>query len=624
MEINIRERKIGLNFSSAGKAEVWLWAPYAAMVSVFLVNKKLKLPMLKQDFGYWFLSTNEIAEGDEYSFEISKFSEGGQILSQNESLNRADPAAAFQEKGVDGNSTAINLKTFPWTDESWKGIPIENYIIYELHTGTFSPSGDFKSIEEKLDYLLDLGITAIELMPVAQFPGNRNWGYDGVFPFAVQNSYGGPIALQHLVNACHKKGLAVILDVVYNHMGPEGNYFHDFGPYFTDQYHTPWGNAINFDDADCDPVRQYFIENVLMWFRDFHIDALRLDAVHAIKDFSATHILHEIKKYVNQLSGFTGLKHHLIVELDLNDNKFINPFKQGGYAMDAQWIDEFHHALRVTSGQAKTGYYADFNGIEHLAKAFTDAYVYDGQYSAHRKKKFGIEAKGNAGKQFIVFSQNHDQVGNRMLGERTSTLVSFEMLKLLAGAVFCGPYLPLIFMGEEYGEINPFQFFISHGDEKLVEAVREGRKKEFEAFHHEEDTPVPQAESTFNSSKLNWNSLNEKKHQLMLKFYTALIKLRKSLTALVTLNRNQLKVDVFKEQNCLILKRWEGGQEVRCVMNFSPQQQVLPILNGLDYELQLNSAAIEWGGSGNHPLVFTDNNITISPESILIFTSSNV
>lgn len=624
MEINIQERKIGLNFSSAGKAEVWLWAPYAATVSVFLVNKELKFPMLKQDFGYWFLCTNEIAEGDEYDFELAKFSDNGQIVVQNEPLHRADPAAAYQKQGIAGHSTAINLKSFAWTDESWKGIPIENYIIYELHTGTFSPSGNFESIEEKLDYLLDLGITAIELMPVAQFPGHRNWGYDGVFPFAVQNTYGGPIALQHLVNACHKKGLAVILDVVYNHMGPEGNYFNDFGSYFTDQYHTPWGNAINFDDADCDPVRQYFIENVLMWFRDFHIDALRLDAVHAIKDLSATHILKEIKEYVNKLSEFTGRKHHLIVELDLNDNKFINPVEQGGYAMDAQWIDEFHHALRVTSGQAKTGYYADFNGINHLAKAFTDAYVYDGQYSPHRKKKFGIEAKGNTGKQFIVFSQNHDQVGNRMLGERTSKLVSFEMLKLLAGTVFCSPYLPLIFMGEEYGEINPFQFFISHGDEKLIAAVREGRKKEFEAFHHEEDTPDPQAETTYNRSKLNWNSLNENKHQLMLNFYTALIKLRKSLTALATLNRNQLKVDVFKEQNCLILKRWEGSRQVHCMMNFSLQQQVLPILNELDYELQLNSAAIEWGGTNNHPLVFTENNITISPESILIFTSSNV
>ncbi|MET0573704.1 MAG: malto-oligosyltrehalose trehalohydrolase, partial [Pedobacter agri] len=597
---------------------------YAATVSVVLVNKELKFPMLKQDFGYWFLCTNEIAEGDEYDFELAKFSGNGQILVQNERLHRADPAAAYQKQGIAGHSTAINLKSFAWTDESWKGIPIEKYIIYELHTGTFSPSGNFKSIEEKLDYLLDLGVTAIEIMPVAQFPGHRNWGYDGVFPFAVQNTYGGPIALQHLVNACHKKGLAVILDVVYNHMGPEGNYFNDFGPYFTDQYHTPWGNAINFDDADCDPVRQYFIENVLMWFRDFHIDALRLDAVHAIKDLSATHILKEIKEYVNKLSEFTGRKHHLIVELDLNDNKFINPVEQGGYAMDAQWIDEFHHALRVTSGQAKTGYYADFNGINHLVKAFTDAYVYNGQYSPHRKKKFGIEAKGNAGKQFIVFSQNHDQVGNRMLGERTSKLVSFEMLKLLAGAVFCSPYLPLIFMGEEYGEINPFQFFISHGDEKLIAAVREGRKKEFEAFHHEEDTPDPQAETTFNRSKLNWNSLNENKHQLMLNFYTALIKLRKSLTALATLNRNQLKVDVFKEQNCLILKRWEGRQQVRCVMNFSPQQQVLPMPKGLEYELQLNSAAIEWGGTNNHPLVFTENNITISSESILIFTSSNV
>ncbi len=328
-----------------------------------------------------------------------------------------------------------------------------------------------------------IGVNAIELMPVVQFPGSRNWGYDGVFPFAVQHSYGGARGLQTLVDICHQKGIAVVLDVVYNHLGPEGNYLGAYGPYFTDKYNTPWGNALNFDDAWCDGVRQFFIENVLMWFRDFHVDALRLDAVHAIKDFSAVHILREIKMHVNQLTKETGRTHHLIVELDLNDPKFINPLEEQGFGMDAQWIDEFHHALRVTATGESTGYYSDFTGISHLAKAYQDAYVYDGQYSPHRFKKFGLKAENHPGQQFIVFSQNHDQVGNRMLGERTSQLVSLEMQKLMAGAVLVSPYLPMLFMGEEYAEPNPFLYFVSHTDPDLVEAVRKGRKAEFAAFH---------------------------------------------------------------------------------------------------------------------------------------------
>ncbi|WP_316795704.1 malto-oligosyltrehalose trehalohydrolase [Pedobacter agri] len=624
MEINVQRRSIGVNFLEDGKVEIWLWAPYALNVSLLVPEKKLKIPLLKQNFGYWYGISHDITDGDGYSFKIWQSGETEHNLPNTKHIRRADPASVYQRDGIFGISTAINLNKSKWTDHNWKGISLENYIIYELHIGTFSQAGDFESIEKKLDYLVDLGINAIELMPVSQFPGNRNWGYDGVYPFAVQNTYGGPKELQHLTNACHDKGIAVILDVVYNHLGPEGNYFNDFGPYFTDKYHTPWGSAINFDDEKCDPVRQYYIENVLMWFRDFHIDALRLDAVHAIKDGSAKHILLEIKQHVNKLSEFVGRDFHLIVELDLNDNKYINPIEKGGYGMDAQWIDEFHHALRVTAGQKKRGYYSDFNGIEDLAKSLTDAYVYDGQFSVHRDKHFGIVAKGNDGKQFVVFSQNHDQIGNRMLGERTSSLVSFEMLKLMAATVFVSPYLPLIFMGEEYAEENPFLFFISHLDEKLVELVREGRKKEFAAFHHDEQVPDPQSEETFNRSKLNWNSHLHGKHQLMHAFYKEIINIRKSLPALSNLNRQQLKVEVHKIQNCLIISRWHQEQQVLCALNFSKQQQVLPILNGLDYQLVLNSAAEQWDGQDGNNLVFTDNNITIFPESILIFTSSNV
>jgi len=624
MEIDVRERKIGLRFLDCGKAEIWLWAPYAIAVLVLVPDQDLKLPMLKQKLGYWFLQTDQISETYEYGFEISHSDETSQNQSEIKQLRRADPASVFQKNGVNGYSTALNLKSFNWTDQSWKGIPLADFIIYELHAGTFTPNGDFASIEQKLDYLVDLGITAIEIMPVSQFPGSRNWGYDGVYPFAVQNTYGGPIALQHLVNACHEKGLAVILDVVYNHMGPEGNYFNDFGPYFTNKYQTPWGNAINFDDADCDPVRHYFIENVLMWFRDFHIDALRLDAVHAIKDFSTKHILAEIKQYVTQLSAWSKRNHYLIAELDLNDNKYINPLERNGYGMDAQWIDEFHHALRVTAGQPKQSYYSDFNGIEDLAKSFHDAYVYDGQYSPHRKKKFGIKATENEGEQFVVFSQNHDQVGNRMLGERTSKLVSFEMLKLMAAVVICSPFLPLIFMGEEYGETNPFQFFISHSDKDLVDAVRKGRKAEFAAFHDDQNVPDPQNEETFNRAKLNWDNLKKEKHQLLYTYYKSIIKLRKSLPALSKLNRNHLNVDVFKDQNCLILNRWEEKQKIICIMNFSKKKQNLPATNTLKYQLIFNSAAQEWGGKDENCSTFPKNDISISPESVLIFITPNV
>jgi len=624
MEINIQKRNIGLNFLDDGKAEIWLWAPYALNVSILIAAKNISIPMLKQDFGYWFASSNQIVEGDEYTYKIWHSGETEHHTSDIKHLRRADPASTYQKDGISGISTAFNLSSYQWKDQSWKGIPLKNYIIYELHTGTFTAKGDFDSIVQKLDYLIELGINAIELMPVAQFPGNRNWGYDGVYPFAVQNTYGGPKALQNLIDVCHQKGIAVVLDVVYNHVGPEGNYFKDFGPYFTDKYHTPWGSAINFDDANCDAVRQFFIENVLMWFRDFHIDALRLDAVHAIKDFSATHILAEIKQHVNQLSEHVGREFHLIVELDLNDHRYINPLEKGGYGMDAQWVDEFHHALRVTAGQAQNGYYADFNGIQHLAKAMVDAYVYDGQFSAHREKRFGIKAEGNEGRQFVVFSQNHDQIGNRMLGERTAALVSFEMLKLMAATVFVSPYLPLIFMGEEYAEANPFMFFISHLDDELVKLVRAGRKKEFAAFHHEEDVPDPQSEETFNSSKLNWDSHKSGKHALLFAFYKKMIILRKTLPALASLDRMQVRVDVHEAKNCLILNRLHKQQNVRCVLNFSKQKQILPLSNGLDYHLVLNSAAEKWGGEDNNSLVYTDEKIIIYPESILIFTSPNV
>jgi maltooligosyltrehalose trehalohydrolase len=456
-------------------------------------------------------------------------------------------------------------------------------------------------------------------MPVAQFSGDRNWGYDGVFPFAVQNSYGGPKALQHFVDACHQKGIAVMLDVVYNHVGPEGNNLEAFGPYFTDKYKTPWGKAVNFDDAGSDAVRKFFIENALMWFRDFHIDALRLDAVHAIKDFSPEHILRKIKQYTNELMWETGHTHYLIAECDLNDVKYIEPLEQHGHGMDAQWVDEFHHALRITAGNERTGYYNDFNGILHLAKAWRHGYVYDGQYSPHRDRTFGTDASNIPAERFIVFSQNHDQVGNRMLGERTSALVSFEMLKVLAASVLTSPYLPMLFMGEEYAEKNPFQYFVSHQEKELIEAVRKGRKSEFAAFHNGEDVPDPQAELTFKNSTLNWKLLDEPIHQTMFRYYQKLITIRKEFSSLSNTERSNIKIDVLQDKNCLTVHRWSIDQHVLCIFNFSKEvHELASFPEGRDWKLQLNSAAVEWGGTENHQVN------SMNPESFRLYSNQDV
>lgn len=606
------KRSVGINFSKEGKAEVSIWAPLAEKVAVAISQTNNTIELAKDELGYWKAVTGEIKPGDLYKI----------LLNEKE---YPDPASLSQPEGVHGPSKAINLNDFKFNEAGWNNLPLEEYIIYELHTGTFTPDGTFAAIEEKLDYLKELGVNAIEIMPVSQFPGNRNWGYDGVFPYAVQDSYGGAEGLAHLVEVCHQKGIAVILDVVYNHLGPEGNYLSAFGSYFTDKYNTPWGKAINFDDEWCDGVRKYFIENALMWFRDFHIDALRMDAVHAIKDFSPVHILREIKQNVDRLMEATGRRHYLIVELDLNDNRFINPLEQQGYGMDAQWIDEFHHALRVTAGEERTGYYSDFNRLSHLAKSYKDAYVFDGQFSPHRKKFFGIKAENNPGKQFIVFSQNHDQVGNRMLGERTSTLVSFEMQKLMAGAVLVSPYLPMLFMGEEYSEPHPFLYFVSHTDRDLAEAVRKGRKAEFAAFHAQGEAPDPVSEETFNESKLQWDLVRQEPHRTMLKFYKALIQLRKQQRALSDLNRSHLDVLANESSQTLLLKRWHEGESVFCLMNFSKKQQEL-MLPHHESKLQkiFDSAHPQWNGPAAAAEVITgEPAIIIQPESFLIYKNTH-
>ena len=622
--ITYGRRSLGVTFSTGGEAQVMLWAPTAKHVTIKVAKNQLSIPLKKENLGYWSLTTHQIKPGDLYTFVLN-----GQD-------NYPDPVSLCQPEGVHEPSQAVDPSVFRWTDQDWVNPHLADYLIYELHTGTFTPEGTFQALENKLDYLKTLGVNAIELMPVAQFPGDHNWGYDGVYTFAVQNSYGGVEGLQHLVNTCHAKGIAVILDVVYNHFGPEGNYVTQFGPYLTHKYCTPWGEAVNFDDAWCDGVRRYFLENALMWLRDFHVDALRLDAVHAIKDFSPVHILQELRQQVDQLMEASGRRHYLLVESDLNDPRFIEPLSKKGYGMDAQWVDEFHHALRVAVGEEKTGYYADFEGVAHLAKSYRDGYVYDGQFSTVRNKFFGRKAETDSGQPFIVFSQNHDQVGNRKLGERSSQLFSQETLKLLAGAVLASPYVPLLFMGEEWGETNAFRYFVSHSEPELADSVREGRKAEFAGMHSdsaEETVPDPLSPKTVEQSKLQWHLLTQEPHQSLLRYYQTLIALRRQLPALHRLDRRQLNVFHDSEKETLILHRWHHDQHVLCLLNFSdqPQSVEIPAVGkaGTDWAKLLDSTDPQWQPQQASAIslapdtVSDSQSISLPSESFILYAQLN-
>ncbi len=547
----IDKRHLGMTLLPGGDARFLFWSPKTARAGIEVENKGF-YPLEKTGYGYHEGLLAGLEPGDRYMVVIDG------------KTKIPDPASLHQPDGVHAPSKVVDL------DKITKGVrrgpatePGE-LIIYELHTGTFSPEGTFEGVIKKLDYLSGLGVNAIELMPVAQFPGTRNWGYDGVYPFAVQNSYGGPEEFARLVDECHKKGIAVILDVVYNHLGPEGNYLYTAGPYFTDKYKTPWGSAINFDDKWCDGVRRYFTENALMWLRDYGVDGLRLDAVHAIYDFGAMHFIKELSAHVSTLNSRTGSRHFLIGECDLNDTRYITPLKEGGLGLDCQWCDEFHHALHARLTGERKGYYSDFGSTSHLADAYNNAYVYNGRYSEYRKRFFGSSTEGIPGNRFVVCTQNHDQAGNRMLGERLSQLICFESLKLAAGALFVSPFIPMLFMGEEYGEDAPFLYFTSHSDKDLVEAVRKGRKKEFADFRDKGEAPDPQAPETFRRSSLSWDFETDDKKGKLLNYYKKLIELKKTHPSLKPGERDYVKAAEASNGEILILSlaaKEENGNE---------------------------------------------------------------
>jgi maltooligosyltrehalose trehalohydrolase len=585
---------IGANYSDNGTCEFAVWAPFADTMSLHLYSPDEKTVAMHKEGEYWKISLDTFRSGTQYRYQI------------NRQINRADPASYYQPDGVHGASQVINHSAFAWTDTDWKGVELSEMILYEIHVGTFTPEGTFEAIIPRLDSLKQLGINAIEIMPVAQFPGERNWGYDGVFPFAVQSSYGGPEGLKKFVNACHSKEVSVILDVVYNHLGPEGNYLRDFGPYFSDRYRTHWGEAMNFDGPYSDEVRNFFIENALSWFQNYHIDGLRLDAIHGIYDMSAQPFLLELSDRVREFSRQQGRVFYLIAESDLNDAYAIRLREKGGYGLDASWNDDFHHAVHTLLTEENDGYYMDFGRIKDLEKSLTEGFVYSGQHSPFRKRKHGNSSSDIPADRFVVFAQNHDQTGNRMNGDRLSSLVSFEALKLVAGSVMLSPYIPLLFMGEEYGETSPFLYFISHSDPGLVEAVRKGRKEGFKAFHGNAEHHDPQAVETFERSRVKWHHKDEKHHRILWELYAELIRVRRTVPALATLDNTALRVVSDEEQKVLVMKRWRDTEQILAFFNFSKHDVDGPRLFLTEsWKKVLDSSDHRWNGPG-----------TLLPESL--------
>lgn len=583
----IRQTSPGALYRGKGTFEFSVWAPFSMNVAVKIVSPEVRIISMERDErGYWKALAGGLFPGARYVFRL------------NDDKERPDPASRYQPEGVHSASELIDPDDFSWTDAGWYGIPLRDYIIYELHVGAFTPAGTFEAAINRLDYLKELGVTVIEIMPVAQFPGDRNWGYDGVYPYAPQNSYGGPRGLKKLVNACHEKGIAVILDVVYNHLGPDGNYLNDYGPYFTAKHKTPWGDAVNFDGPYSDEVRAYFTENALYWVTEYHIDALRLDAVDTIYDFGACHVLSEIAACVHRRADELERLIYVIAESDLNDVKLISPPEFGGYGLDAQWSDDFHHALHAFLTGERKGYYRDFGGLEQLEKAFREGFVYSGEYSEYRKRRHGNSSRDVEARRLVVCSQNHDQVGNRMLGERLTSLLSFEQLKLAASCVILSPFVPLLFMGEEYGEEAPFQYFVHHIDEQLIEAVREGRSLEFSHFEWNGDVPDPQDKKTFLRSRIDPDQRRSGRQKRLFEYYKALLHLRKTLPGLAALHKETMEVLRYAREQSLVVAGRDELNPVLLAFSFSKDPVELPVtLPGENWMKAIDSSSPQWGGT---------------------------
>jgi maltooligosyltrehalose trehalohydrolase len=495
-----------------------VWAP--ARKRVELVGDGMRYQMRRTDRGWW-EADNVIAEpGMRYGYSL----DGGDV--------RPDPRSPSQPEGVFGPSEVVDHDAYRWHDGGWRGLPLAGSVIYELHAGTFSSKGTFDGVIEHLPYLVELGVDAIEVMPVAEFAGERGWGYDGVDLFAPHHAYGGPAALKRLVDACHSAGLGAVLDVVYNHLGPAGNFLAEFGPYFSDRHRTEWGSALNFDGAGSDEVRRFILDNALMWIRDYHFDGLRLDAVHAIVDQTPVNILEQLAVEAEALGEEVRRTVFLVAESDLNEPRLVRSREAGGYGLEAAWSDDWHHSLHAALTGEQTGYYRDFGPLAHLGKALRQAWVYDGVWSDHRQRTRGRKASGIASHSFVVAIQNHDQVGNRATGERLGAVVDRGSLEIAAALLLTSPFTPMLFHGEEWAAGTPFQYFTDFSDLNLGRAVREGRGQEFAAFGwNPHEVPDPQDPATFERSRLDWSELSHPAHRSMLQWYRELIRLRRRLPA---------------------------------------------------------------------------------------------
>ncbi len=522
-----------------------VWAPKAKSVKVKVASRRHTLQ--PEDGGWWSATVEDAVRGMDYAF-----------LLDGDEKELPDPRSQCQPEGVDGPSRIVDHSAFAWTDASFHAKAAQSAIVYELHIGTFTLEGTCAAAMEKLDYLRELGITHIELLPFAAFPGAHGWGYDGVDLFAPHAAYGSPDDLKRFVDAAHGKGMGVIMDVVYNHFGPAGNYLGLFGTYFTDQHKTPWGDAVNLEDAGSFEVRRFFCDNALMWLRDYHMDGLRLDAVHAYMDRSAIPFMEQVNAEVDALQAETGRTYLMIAESDLNDPRLVRSREAYGYGFDAQWSDDFHHALVTLLTEDASGYYSDFGSFADLAQSLSAVFVYDGQFSAFRNRVHGRPATGLPGWKFFGYSQNHDQVGNRAKGERLVHLTDIARAKIAAAVTLLSPFLPMLFQGEEWAASSPFLYFTDHPDKELGRLVSEGRRREFEAFGWKpEEVPDPQDEKTFQRSKLKWDEIPETPHAEMLDWYRKLIALRKLRPELTDGAVDQVEIDFDEEQRWLTMQR--GG-----------------------------------------------------------------
>ena len=550
--------------------EFTLWAPGVKKVSVKVgdATYPATYPMTGPDpRGWWKVAVDEAGPGSNYAFVLD-----------DDPTAYPDPRSLWQPDGVHGPSRIYNQAAFSWNDAGFQPPPLSSAIIYELHVGTFTPDGTFDAAIVRLDYLVQLGITHVELMPVAEFPGEHGWGYDGVALFAVSHAYGGPDGLKRFVDAAHQCGLAVLLDVVYNHFGPVGNYTGKYGPYVTSKHRTPWGDAVNFEGPGSDQVRRFFCDNALMWMRDYHIDGLRLDAITEIVDRSAIHFLEQLSTETEAISADLGRSLILIAESDLNDPRVVTPREAHGYGLDAQWSDDFHHALfTVLHSEPGKGYYQDFGTLEQLAKSLTRVFVYDGAYSLYRRRHHGRPVEGLSAHRFLGYIQNHDQVGNRAIGDRVEHIVGMQRAKVAAALVFTAPFVPMLFQGEEFAASTPFQYFADHDDPKMAKSVSEGRRREFAAFGWDPASiPDPENAETFQRSKLNWEEIGEGRHAEMLEWYRKLIHLRRNSRSLNDGELHNITVAFDEDDRWLTIDRKGEHGSMRVVCNLGEHVIELP------------------------------------------------